>query len=95
VRLERLGLAGDVRVTHWRIDGAHSNSHAAWRGLGAPQDPSAAELTAIRERQGLERLGPDRIETVRGGALTLRIALPLPAVSLIELRPAGARPATP
>jgi len=92
VRFEHLGLAGDVRVIHWRIDRAHSNSHAAWRALGAPGDPSTAELGAIRERQGLERVGPDRIEPVRDGALALRIALPLPAVSLIELRPAGARP---
>ena len=38
------------------------------------------------------RAEPDRIEPVRDGALVLRIALPLPAVSLIELRPAAARP---
>ena len=74
-------------MSHWRIDGAHSNSHAAWRALGAPQDPSAADLRAIEARQRLERVEPDRTEPVQDGALTLRIALPLPGVSLIEVRP--------
>ena len=76
-----------VHVSHWRIDARHSNSHAAWRALGAPQDPSAADLHAIEARQGLERVEPDRTETVRDGVLTLRLALPLPGVSLIEIRP--------
>jgi len=76
------------------MDRAHSNSHTAWRALGAPQDPSPAALLAIEERQGLERAEPDRIVPVRGGALALTIALPLPGVSLIEVRPTGTRRAT-
>jgi xylan 1,4-beta-xylosidase len=88
LRLERLPFSGRVRVDHWRIDAAHSNSHAAWQALGRPQDPSEADVRAIKERQGLERLEPERIDSARDGALTLRLALPLPAVSLIEVRPA-------
>ena len=87
VRLEHLPFGGDVRVSHWRIDAEHSNSHTAWRALGAPQDPSPRELSAIEERQGLERLEPDQTAKVREGALTMRIALPLPSVSLIEVQP--------
>ena len=88
LRIERLPFAGDVRVRHWRIDARHSNSHTAWRALGAPQDPSAgASSRAIAERQGLERLEPDRVQ-VRAGALELRLRLPLPGVSLIEIGPA-------
>ena len=44
-------------------------------------------MRAIKERQGLERFGPDRIEPVRDGVVTLRLALPLPSVSLLEIRP--------
>jgi len=73
-------------VSHWRIDSAHSNSHTAWRALGGPQDPSPDELASIEGRQGLERLEPDSTVAVRDGALTLRITLPLPSVSLIEIR---------
>jgi len=85
--IARLPFGGAVRVRHTRIDASHSNSHGVWQGLGAPQDPSASELRAIKERQGLEELEPDRTESARDGVLTLRLALPLPSVSLIEVRP--------
>jgi xylan 1,4-beta-xylosidase len=75
-------------VSHWRIDAAHSNSHTVRQALGAPQDPSEGELCAIEERQGLERLEPDRTATATDGTLALQITLPLPSVSLIEIRPA-------
>src|SRR2546422_5626609 len=86
LQIARLPFAGDVRVHHTRIDASHSNSHAAWRALGAPRDPSESELRTIRERQGLQQLEPDLTESDRDGALTLRLALPLPSVSLIEVR---------
>ena len=89
VRLERLRFSGSARVSHWRIDAAHSNSHTVWRALGAPQDPSERDLRTIEERQGLEQLEPDQTMTVRDGTLTLRIGLPLPSVSLLEVRPAA------
>jgi xylan 1,4-beta-xylosidase len=89
VRVDHLPFSGGARVSHWRIDGAHSNSHEIWRALGAPQDPSDSDLRAIQARQELERLEPDQTATVRDGTLTLRIALPLPSVSLLEIRPAA------
>lgn len=87
LRIVRLPFGGDVRVRHTRIDARHSNSHAMWRALGSSQDTSESELRAIKERQGLEPLEPDRTESARDGALALRLALPLPSVSLIEVRP--------
>jgi xylan 1,4-beta-xylosidase len=89
VRIERVPFKGPLRVSHWRIDAVHSNSHTAWRGVGAPQDPTSSELAVIQQRQGLERLGPDRTETPSDGVLTLRIGLPLPSVSLVEIQRAG------
>jgi xylan 1,4-beta-xylosidase len=86
--LERLPFAGPVRVQHWRIDARHSNSHTAWQALGRPQDPSEGQLRAIKERQGLEMLEPGREVAVAGGQVTLTVALPLPSVSLLEIRPA-------
>jgi xylan 1,4-beta-xylosidase len=90
VRLRLHGLPagdGDVRVRHWRIDASHSNAHSVWRQLGSPDYPSEEQVTAIRARQGLERVEPDRREHGDGGALTLRLALTLPAVSLVEVEP--------
>jgi xylan 1,4-beta-xylosidase len=84
--VERLPFAGPVRVRHWRIDAAHSNSHAAWQAQGRPQDPSEGQLRAIKDRQGLELLEPDREVAVAGGRVALTVALPLPSVSLLEIR---------
>jgi xylan 1,4-beta-xylosidase len=89
LRVERLSFGGDVRVSHTRIDARHSNSHTAWRALGSPQDPSEDQLRAIRDRQGLEPIGAEQTATVRNGALSLRVALPLPSVSLVEIAPAS------
>jgi hypothetical protein len=50
-------------------------------------DPSEAQLRAIKERQGLELLEPERDVAIRQGVLQLRIPFPLPSVSLIEIRP--------
>jgi len=88
LRLERLPFGGSARVSHWRIDAAHSNSHTVWRALGAPQDPSPDELRAIEQRQGLEELEPERTVEVGDGAATLEITLPLPSVSLLVVRSA-------
>ena len=87
VQLDRLPFEGaTVRVRHWRIDAAHSNSHAAWQAAGAPQDPSEAQLRAILDRQGLELYEPDRDEPLADGRLSLTVRLPLPSVSLLEIR---------
>ncbi len=87
LRVERLPFEGGrVRLRHWRIDGRHSNSHAAWTELGAPQDPSEPQLRSIKERQGLELFEPEREAAIQGGALVARISFPLPSVSLIEIQ---------
>jgi xylan 1,4-beta-xylosidase len=89
LRIERMPFHGDVRVEHTRIDACHSNSHATWQALGCPQDPSEDQLRAIRDRQGLEPVGPAQSHPVRSGALSLRFALPLPSVSLVEISAAS------
>jgi xylan 1,4-beta-xylosidase len=87
LRIEHLPFAGNrIRLRHWRIDVRHSNSHTAWTTQGGPQDPSEAQLRAIKDRQGLELLEPEREEAVQDGSLVLRIPFPLPSVSLIEIR---------
>jgi xylan 1,4-beta-xylosidase len=77
----------DVRVVHWRIDAGHGNAHTTWQALGSPDYPSPEEVAAIKASQGMERLEPDRVERVEDGTLALRLRLPLPAVSLLEMEP--------
>ncbi|MFC7404171.1 GH39 family glycosyl hydrolase [Georgenia alba] len=83
-----VGLTGgEYRLSHWRIDAAHSNAHTVWTDLGSPQLPTDEDLVAIRARQGLEELEPPRAVHATGGALDLTVSLPLPAVSLLVLEP--------
>jgi xylan 1,4-beta-xylosidase len=88
VRIERLPFGGDARVRHARIDAGHSNSHAVWKALGSPLDVSESQRRAIEQRQRLEQVEPERTEAVRDGVLVLPVSLPLPSVSLIEVRSA-------
>ena len=88
------GGVANYRQGQRHLDFSSGSASRATRALGAPQAPSPAALLAIEERQGLGRAEPDRVGPVRGGALALEIALPLPAVSLIEVRPTGPRRAT-
>jgi hypothetical protein len=64
------------------------NSGIGWslphRGAGNVYHEDA-QLAAIKDRQGLERLQPDEDVVVRDGAVTVRFGLPLPGVSLLEL----------
>jgi xylan 1,4-beta-xylosidase len=85
VTLRHLPFAGRaVRLCHYRIDGAHSNSHTAWVAAGRPQCPTPGQLDAIRAREGLEPYEPDRLLDPAPGDLTITFELPLPGVSLLE-----------
>ncbi len=73
-----------VTVSHWHIDGKHSNAYAAFHSLGAPAEPTPEQITAVKLRMGLERLDPP--ETMAAAALgDLSFELPCNAVSLVEI----------
>ncbi|SDS94474.1 GH39 family glycosyl hydrolase [Microlunatus soli] len=79
---------GTLGLTHYRIDAEHSNAHTRWKELGSPQDPTPEQLTKITARQGLEEL--EETTTVQAdpdGTITIDVSLPLPAASLLLLRP--------
>lgn len=79
-------LGRQLTLTHYRIDREHSNSYAAWLGMGAPLAPSdvqretllkAAELTALSD-------APRRVSVNRNRA-QLDFRLPRQGVSLLVL----------
>jgi xylan 1,4-beta-xylosidase len=86
VTFRQLPFAGrSARLRHYRIDHAHSNSHAAWVALGRPQDPSPEQLTAIRARAALESCAPDQVIDRAPADVVASFDLPLPGVSLLEI----------
>lgn len=78
--------AGRATLTHFRIDGDHSNSFREWQRLGRPAAPDAGQYASLEKAGKLAMLGGPSSVEVRGGAAQLAFALPRQAVSLVELR---------
>jgi xylan 1,4-beta-xylosidase len=77
--------AGSATVRHYRIDQEHGNSYAAWKRMGSPASPSAAQVAALQKASALAQLAEPSTVTVRDGVATLKMQLPRQAVSLLVL----------
>lgn len=83
--IDGLGLkSGNAKLTHYRIDAAHSNAYTVWQKMGAPAAPSPAQVKELEAAGQLARLGgaPATI-AVADGRASLPITLPRQAVSLV------------
>jgi len=78
--------AARVLVTHYRIDDTHSNAYTVWKAMGSPQNPSAAQITELKSKDGLQLLESPRWATADKGAIVIQAELPRHAISLIQLR---------
>jgi xylan 1,4-beta-xylosidase len=74
-----------ITVTHYRVDGEHSNSYEAWKKMGSPQSPSAAQITTLETAGQLERLRKPEKLAVNAGSAVIKISLPRQGVSLLKL----------
>lgn len=79
--------ARPVRVREYLIDHQHSNSHTAWREMGAPQDPDATQISAVRARSSLEMVREDTLDSCPL-SLSRDMTLSCPAAWLLEIVPA-------
>ncbi len=84
--LSLAGLPPRVRVTRRRVDADHGWAWRAWREMGAPPWPNAAQLDALHAAAQPEHCAcaPDTL----GGILALRETLGPLAMLLIEIEPA-------
>jgi xylan 1,4-beta-xylosidase len=97
VTVRLTGLRGDAyRVRHLRVDAAHSNVWAAWAEISGAADgasagragwPAEAQWDELRARNTLDELEPERTVRAAAGELELACDLPMPGISLFELRP--------
>ena len=86
VTLTVAGLSsGRPTVTHYRIDGDHSNSYEAWKKMGSPQDVTPAQYAALEKAAALRTLGAAARQSITAGRLELSVALPRQAVSLVKI----------
>jgi len=87
VRLTVSGLPRElatVSSAQYRIDEDHSNAHAAWRHLGSPPRPTAAEQAQLQRASELQLLEA-RTLPVQAGEAELELTLPRHGVSLVLL----------
>jgi xylan 1,4-beta-xylosidase len=77
--------AGRPTLTHYRVDREHGNSYEAWKKMGSPQQPTAAQYAELEQASRLHVLEAARQVTVNGGRVVVPFTLPRQGVSLITL----------
>ena len=88
VELTITGLTdGSSSLAHYRVDGEHSNSYAAWLKMGSPQPPTESQYRDLERAGKLASLGPPKRTGVQDGALTEKFSLPAQGVSLLVITP--------
>jgi len=86
VELQIAGIpAKQVQVRHYRVDHDTSNSYSAWKRMGSPANPTAAQIATLRQASELAQLGAAEALKTPDGTATIRMQLPRQAVSLITL----------
>jgi xylan 1,4-beta-xylosidase len=73
---------GEVKVRQFRIDEEHSNAFTAWKRMGSPRTPTAAQYAQL-ERAGKLAALADQTVIAKEGRATLRLELPRQAVALL------------
>lgn len=74
-----------VRLTHYRIDGRHSNAFAAWKEMGSPQAPAPEQYATLEAAGQLGLLESPRWISVADETAIVQVRLPRHAVSLLVL----------
>ncbi|MGH3318351.1 MAG: GH39 family glycosyl hydrolase, partial [Nocardioidaceae bacterium] len=88
VRVAGLEPGAAYTLSHHRVDAAHSNIASTWGRIRRDgQDwPDEEQWQTLRAADRLETLEPDTGVTAdEGGTVTITFALPMPAVSLLDL----------
>ncbi len=87
VSLDVTGLRrAGTTVTHYRIDGEHSNSYAAWQRMGSPIAPDKAAYDTLRAAGQLAKLADAETQVQKSGdTLRLTFKLPRQGVSLLVI----------
>ena len=86
VELRIAGIpAKQVQLRHYRIDNDNSNSYSAWKRMGSPANPTAAQVAELQKASELAQLGTAETLNTPDGKAAVQMQLPRQAVSLITL----------
>jgi xylan 1,4-beta-xylosidase len=88
VKLSVAGLpraAGNLTLTHYRVDDSHSNSYAEWKRLGSPLAPNQNVYAQLEKAGQLASISASSSVKSERGRVSLAFDLPRQGVSLIEM----------
>lgn len=86
VELHIAGIpAKRVQMRHYRIDEQHSNSYSAWKRMGSPARPTAAQVEELERASRLAQITPATALQTKKGTAIVKMDLPRQAVSLVIL----------
>jgi xylan 1,4-beta-xylosidase len=88
VRVTVRGVPAGVKkvlLEHYRIDETHSNAFTVWKQMGSPQAPTAEQTPQLKAAGQLELLTSPEWVDVADGKMTIEMAMPRQAVSLLRL----------
>ena len=75
----------EMTMTQFRIDDEHSNSYEVWKKMGAPQNPSTAQIAELEKSGQLQVFKkPEKLSFLNGKA-TVKVMLPTQGVALFKL----------
>jgi xylan 1,4-beta-xylosidase len=77
--------AARLLMTHYRIDGEHSNAYSVWKGMGSPAAPTAEQQRQLEEAGQLQTMGSPKWLWNTAGKVSVNFDLPRQAVSLIRI----------
>lgn len=87
VSLDLKGFPSSARrvlVERFQIDREHSNSYSAWLAMGSPQNPTAAQIAALKAAGQLKLLMSPRWSSPKNGGMTVDFNLPQQALTLFR-----------
>ena len=86
VELRIAGIpAKRVTLRHFRVDNDTSNSYSAWKRMGAPANPTPAQIAALKKASELAQVGATTTVKTENGSALVKMQLPRQAVSLLLL----------
>jgi len=74
-----------AKVTQYRIDRDHSNSHEVWKKMGSPQNPSSSQYSELEKAGMLHEYGKPVSAKVKNGTAQIKTSVQRQGVGMLKI----------
>ena len=71
-------------LSHYRIDGKHSNSYEGWKKMGSPKQPTPKQIKLLEKAGDLQLLSKPEWVLAENGETIIKMVLPRQGVSFLQ-----------